>query len=36
VTKYHDVVAVSRDTATYSSEVGAVATEEILRWATPL
>ena len=29
VTKYHDVVAVSRDTATYSSEAGAVALEDL-------
>jgi cytochrome P450/uncharacterized OsmC-like protein len=29
VTKYRDVVAVSRDTATYSSEVGAVALEDL-------
>lgn len=29
VTKYHDVVAVSGDTATYSSEAGAVALEDL-------
>lgn len=29
VTKYHDVVTVSRDTATYSSEAGAVALEDL-------